>query len=175
MNRVHLLLLAVVSGCVGGGGSQPATRIVRVDTIAPRQLPAEALVEERSPDAPRPLEPAAPERLIAITAINADVRPLLIGIAREAGVDLVVTSDVNRRVSINLRDVPATEAIAAIVSAAELTLSVPRQRELPAVVFYQLPVDVNKESAETIAARFGVSLELARFIVESRKMEPRKF
>lgn len=126
------------------------------------------MVQERSPDAPKPVDPA-PERLITVSAVNADVRPLLIGIAREAGIDLVVTSDVNKRVSINLRDVPVSEAIAAIASAADLTLGVPRQRDLPAVVFYQLPVDINKESAATIAARFGVTLELAKFIVESRQ------
>jgi hypothetical protein len=163
-------MLAAGSGCflVPGGGGPPEPRVVRVDTtVTPPRLPAEAMVEERSPDAPRPLEPAA-TRPITLSAVNADVRPLLIGIAREAGIDLVVTSDVNQRVSINLQNVPAPEAIAAIADAAGLTVTVPRQRELPAVVFYQLPVDMNSASAETIALRWGVSIELATFVVRSR-------
>ena len=130
-------------------------------------LPAETLVEQRSPDAPNPVEPA-PQRLITLNAVNADVRPLLIGIAREAGIDLVVTSDVNARVSINLKDTPAIDAIAALASAANLTFGLPKEKQLPAVVYYQLPVDVNKEGPAAIAARFGVSLELAKFIIESK-------
>src|SRR5687768_662284 len=165
------IVTVAVSGCFLYGGAHPAPVVVRADTSRSSQtIPVESMVEQRSPDAPNPEvgTPPPAERLVSITAVNADVRPLLIGIAREAGIDLVVTSDVNRRVSINLKDVPATQAIAAIAAAAELTLGLPRQRDLPAVVYYQLPVDINKESAATIAARFGVSLELARFIVESR-------
>jgi hypothetical protein len=143
--------------------------VVRVtetpESAAMPMIPAEALVEERTS---RDSAPQPPDRLVTISAVNADVRPLLIGLARENGIDLVVTSDVNRRVSVNLKDVTAMEAIVAIASAADLAIALPRQRELPAVVYYQLPVDVNKESAATIAARFGVSLELARFLVEAR-------
>lgn len=153
------------------GGNQPApqavTRVVRVDTTRPPMLPAESMVEQRSPNAPEP-QPSVPERLITLTAVNADVRPLLIGIAREANIDLVVTSDVNQRVSINLKDTPATEAIVAIASAANLTFARPPQPELPPVVFYQLPVNINRESAAVIANRFGVSLALAKFIVGTR-------
>jgi hypothetical protein len=42
------------------------------------------------------------------------------------------------------------------------------QSPWPPVVFYQLPVNVNQVSAETIVARFGVSAEMAKWIVESR-------
>ena len=139
----------------------------RVTDSLPR-ISAESLVEERSSaDAPR--DAAASDKLISVSAIDADVRPLLVGIAREAGLDLIVANDVNRRVTVNLRDVTAAQAIATISSAAGLTLAVPQQRQLPSIVYYQLPVNVNAASAETIAARFGVSAEMARFIVESRK------
>ena len=106
---------------------------------------------------------------VSVRAIDADARALLVGIANQAGLDLVVSSDVNRRVSLTLTDVPALQAIQEIVVAAGLTISTPESRVLPSVVYYQLPVNVNEASAETIAVRFGVSLELARYIVESRK------
>lgn len=128
-------------------------------------LPAEALVEQRT--APPRVENLG-ER-ISVRAIDADARALLVGIAREAGINLVVSSDVNRRVSLNLVDVPAIQAINEIAAAANLTIATPEDRTLPPVVYYQLPVNINSASAETIALRFGVSLELARWIVEARK------
>jgi hypothetical protein len=54
---------------------------------------------------------------------------------------------------------------------AEVGLSVlvgPMQAPWAPVVFYQLPVNVDVASAEAIAKRFGVSLELAKFLVERR-------
>ena len=169
---VNWLVVLLLAAC-GGGNRPPGTaprpadsaRVVRAATLP--TLSAETLVEERAPNAP-PVA-AAEEKLISVSAVDADVRPLLVGIAREAGIDLIVANDVNRRVTVNLRDVTATHAIAAISSAAGLTLTVPQpQRQLPSIVYYQLPVNVNTASAETIAARFGVSAEMARFIVESR-------
>ena len=128
-------------------------------------LPADALVEQR-------VAPPRVENLgqrISVRAIDADARALLVGIAHEAGINMVVSSDVNRRVSLTLNDVPAIQAIQEIAVAANLTIATPENRVLPSVVYYQLPVNVNAASAETIAKRFGVSEELARFIVESRK------
>jgi hypothetical protein len=128
-------------------------------------LPAEALVERR----------AAPPRVenlgqrISVRAIDADARALLIGIAAQAGINMVVSSDVNRRVSLTLNDVPAIQAIQEIAVAANLTIATPENTALPAIVYYQLPVNVNSASAETIAKRFDVSLELAKWIVEARK------
>lgn len=161
--------LLATSACAGRVGrpmapaepeaAQPAER--RVLPI----LPAEAIVEERQ--AP-PRVDSATQR-VSVRAIDADARALLVGIANQAGLDLVVSSDVNRRVSLTLTDVPALQAIQEIVVAAGLTISTPDTRALPPVVYYQLPVNVNEASAETIAVRFGVSLEVARYIVESRK------
>lgn len=128
-------------------------------------LPAESVVEQRT--APPRVENL--DQRISVRAIDADARALLIGIAAQAGINIVVSSDVNRRVSLTLNDVPAIQAIQEIAVAASLTIATPESRALPAVVYYQLPVNVNSASAETIAKRFGVSEELARFIVESRK------
>src|SRR5688572_5096093 len=147
------LLLAACFGGRAPAAASPATQavVVRTDTLAglPR-LPAQPISETRDSTT----VPAEQQRLVSVHAIDADVRPLLIGLAREAGINIVVASDVNRRVTLRLTDVPATEAIAAIASAADLSIALPRRSTLPtAVVYYQLPVDIKKESAETISAR----------------------
>jgi hypothetical protein len=106
---------------------------------------------------------------VTLSANNANARTLLLSLAREAGISLIVSPDVSARVSVNFNDVPAAEAMRAIISEAGLSvLTAGLQSPWPPVVFYQLPVNINLVSAETIAARFGVSAEMARFIVESR-------
>lgn len=117
--------------------------------------------------------PVLPERTnvprrISVNAVDADARALLLAIAKEAGLNVVVSSDVRTRVSLTLSDVPAWEAVQAIIEVAGLSVMTPTQGASPAVVFYHLPVDVNKASAEGIAARFGVSTEMGKWIVESR-------
>jgi len=106
---------------------------------------------------------------VTLSANNANARTLLLSLAREAGVSLIVSPDVTARVSVNFNDVPAGEAMRAIISEAGLSiLTAGLQSPWPAVVFYQLPVNINQVSAETIVARFGVSAEMAKWIVESR-------
>jgi hypothetical protein len=58
--------------------------------------------------------------------------------------------------------------VRAIVDIAGLSIVSPSPGGSPAIVFYHLPVDINKVSAEVIAARFGVSTEMGKWIVESR-------
>ena len=109
---------------------------------------------------------------MSVHATNADARTLLLAVARESGIDLVVDSTVRARVSISVSDVPAADAIRAIMESAGLAISTPT-RANAAIVFYQLPINVNTASAATIAARFGTSSELANFIVESRPQPPK--
>jgi type II secretory pathway component GspD/PulD (secretin) len=120
-----------------------------------------------------PVADSAPVRGITITAHDADARSLLIAIAREAGVNLVVSSDVRRRVSLSLTNAQPEAAIAAII--AQAGLSVERGAQpTPAVVFYQLAVNVNEAPADVIAVRYGVSGELAAWVVETRHAKPIK-
>jgi hypothetical protein len=147
----------------------------------PTTLPA---FEQSRPVVSAPSLPSVPElaqsagagassKLISVTAVDADARSLLIAIAREAGISMVVSMDVRRSVSVSFKDTPADEALRAIIAQAGLTLvNPPSSRPLPIVVYYQLPVDVNEAPVETISARFGVSADLAKWLVESRAAPP---
>lgn len=125
-----------------------------------------AITQTRSRD---PLADITSIKRVTLTSDNADARTLLLWLAQQAGASLVVSQDVETRVSVSFRDVLVVDAMRAIMAEAGLSILVgaPTAPWSP-VVFYQLPVDVDRASAEAIAARFGVSLELAKFIVESR-------
>jgi hypothetical protein len=115
------------------------------------------------------LAPASTAKRVSLTAVDADARSLLIAIAGEAGVNMVVSNDVRQRVSVSFKDATADEAIRAIIAQAGLTIvDPPSARALPTVVYYQLPLNVNDAPVESIAARFGVSAELARWLAENR-------
>jgi hypothetical protein len=119
------------------------------------------------------LRASGTDRLITLTAVDADARLLLLAIAKQAGIELVVSPDVQARVSVEFRNVPAGDAIAAIVSRAGLhVMNPPQSTSWPPVVFYQLPVDINASTPDVIAARFGVSLEMAKWIAAAAR-EPR--
>jgi hypothetical protein len=121
-----------------------------------------------------PLAALGATRLVSVHAMNADARSLLIAVAREAGLNLVVEGDVRARVSVTLTDVPAADAIRAIIGSAGLAISGPSMSgAVTSIVFYQLPVNIDRASAATIAARFGTSAELANFVVESRPQPPK--
>lgn len=106
---------------------------------------------------------------VSLTASNADARTLLLWLAQQAGVSLVVSPEVTARVSVSFTNVPAGEAMRAIIAQAGLSvLASSPGSPWPPVVFHQLPLNINAASAEAIAAHFGVSAELARWIVESR-------
>jgi hypothetical protein len=128
----------------------------------PSILPAPTVEPELSPAR------ASAMRHVSVNAVDADARALILAIAKEAGLNIVVSSDVRSRVSVTLTDVPAAEAIQAILDVTGLKLMAPQYGASPAIVYYHLPVDVNKVAPEVITARFGVSAEMAKWIVESR-------
>ena len=108
-------------------------------------------------------------KLVSLTATNAEARTLLLWLAQQAGVSLVIAPDVTARVSVSFTNVPAGEAMRAIMAEAGLSvLTSGLESPWPPVVFFQIPVNINQASAEVIVARFGVSLEMARWIVENR-------
>ena len=173
-----LVLLAVAaSACRGRTGAPVPVR------------DSAAVVERRMPDLPVyeisprtdtlvliPADPgrrdvlgAGNGRRVTLTTSGADARQLIVWLAQQAGISLVVSEDVNARLSVAFQDVLAVDALRAVMAEAGLSVLTggPRAPWGP-VVFYQLPVNVERATAEVIAARFGVSLDLARFIVESR-------
>lgn len=106
---------------------------------------------------------------ITLSAVDVDVRVLLPAIAEAAGISMVLGPDVQGRVSVNLVDVPAREALQMILEQAEL--GVVTERPPPPwgpVVFYAIPVNIDQASVDLIRARFGVSRELAEWIVQNR-------
>lgn len=112
---------------------------------------------------------ASATKRVSLTANNADARTLLLWLAQQAGVSLVVAPDVTARVSVTFNNVPAHEAMRAVMAEAGLSLLTSGlQSPWPPVVFHQMPVNVDEISADAIVARFGVSREMARWIIESR-------
>lgn len=137
----------------------PEPSVLRVDQVI---VPAKPALPTRGP------QPASTNR-ITLTATNANVRELLPVLAGAAGISLVMGSDVRGRVSVNLRDVPAMDALRAVIEEAELTVGM---NGIPIpfgpVVFYELPVNINTASAVTIKERFDVSTVVAEWIVRAR-------
>lgn len=150
----------------------PISRAPRpAPAIGPMRPPPSILPSQEEAQLDRPVSPVRTSvpRRISVNAVDADVRALLLAIAREAELNIVVSADVRSRVSVKLADVLAMEAVQAIVDVAGLSVMSPTQPgAAPAVVFYHFPVDVNKASAEGIVSRFGVSTEMGKWIVESR-------
>lgn len=105
---------------------------------------------------------------VTLTAVGTDVRSLLAVLAEAAGVDLVVGPAVTGRVTVHLEDVPAREALERVVRETGHMITRPLEVPFPPTVFYVMPVNMNEADAATIQVHFGVSAEMARFIVRSR-------
>ena len=149
---------------------------------APMPAPLPALVVEPLPSR-MPLPRTARmdtasrphEKRISLTATNADVRGLLIAIAEAGDIDLVLSADVKGRASVNLKDVPASEALRAVLAEAGLGIVSERGMILPwdpVVVFYDLAVNIDRLSAEAIMRRYGVGREVAEAVVRARSPTP---
>lgn len=135
----------------------PVQQVV-VDPIPLREAPSDD-----------PLAGLPPGEPVSLTAADVDVRALLTALAEAADLSLVMGPDVQGRLSVNLVDVPATEALKAILAEAGLMVAPPPLTspwERP--VFYTFPVDIETADVELIRQRFGVSREMAEWIVESR-------
>lgn len=166
---VTIVLLGFAGACRAPAGA-PAEPLppLAIYEITPADS-ARVQVSPAPTTAPDPIAALGATRRVTLTANNADVRTLLLWLAEEAGVSIVVSPDVTTRVSVHFEEVQAHDAMRAIMAEAGLSvLTAPRQPNWPPVVFYQMPVNVNAATPEEIVARFGVSAEMARWIVESR-------
>lgn len=158
------ILLALTGGCAR---PEPAP--------LPAQAPLPALpAADLRPPTPIVLPPSDPAALppgppVTLTSADVDLRVLLVALAEAAGLSLIVGPEVRGRVSVNLVDVPARDALREILASAGLDLAAgPPRAPLAPVIFYAVPVDIDEASAELIVARFGVSREAAEWIVRHR-------
>jgi hypothetical protein len=105
-----------------------------------------------------------------------DVRNALAFIAEQGKLSLVVSPEIDKKVRLQLRDVPVSQALEAVLDAAGLTLenmNAPKTHErTSSVVFYQLPVNVDSLSVEAIMKRFGVGRTAAELMVNARTIKP---
>ncbi len=82
-------------------------------------------------------------------------------------------SDVTGRISVVLRDVPALDALQAVIDQAGLTVGgTALKAPFGPVVFYQPPVNVNLADSATIRARYDLTREMAGWVVVGRRKAP---
>lgn len=160
--------LALAASALSGCASRPPASAPGPDVIDPTRGDSVALPPVLSISDAGQAPTAESGRRITLNAVDADARALLVAIAREAGISVVVSDDVRRRVSVSLTNAEPEEVLRAIIAQAGLSVVEPRSSGLPPVVYYQLPLNVDHASADAIAVRFGVSPELARWIVANR-------
>lgn len=144
---------------------------------APPPMPQEQLLAP-----PASLPPAISRDTSVELTVNVDthgretdVRELLTFLGQTAGVHFVFSPQINRRIRITLIDVPISTAIQTVLAEAGLTLEGTTSLKpppTPAVVFYQLPVDIDSLSVESIMKRFGVGRAVAEILVISRPEKP---
>jgi hypothetical protein len=142
--------------------------------IIPRPAPLSEISSPTQRTAGDTIEAASPAREKLITLNGEwDVRLALEEIARSAGYSLLIPASVpSKKVRLSLINVPASQALKAVLDAGQLRLEGATGMRAPwdpSLVFYQLPVNVDSLSAEAIAKRFGMSRELAEIIVRARR------
>ena len=117
---------------------------------------------------PSASDPPGAQPRVTLNASRADARVLIDALAQIAGVSVVMDSTVRGTVAVRFENLPAMEALHAVIDAAGLAIERGIEKPWPESVFYQPPVNVNTASAGVISARFGVSGKLAAWIVKSR-------
>lgn len=113
-------------------------------------------------------EAADAQPRVTLSASRADVRVLIPALAQIAGVSVVMDSTVRGTVAVRFENLPAVEALLAVIDAAGLAVDTGIEKPWPESVFHQPPVNINTVPAAVISARYGVSARLAAWIVKSR-------
>lgn len=119
---------------------------------------------------PAPGDPPGSDARVTLTAARADVRILIPALAQIAGVSVVMDTTVRGAVAVRLDNVLAIDALHSVINAAGLAIEARIEKPWPESVFYTVPVNVNTANAGVISARFGVSREMAEFVVRSRRV-----
>lgn len=164
------LAVASIQGC-----RHQAPPVAAPPALPPQQLappvPASANAPTLAPDTAR-----EPHVDVDTHNTDADVRPLLDFVARAGGFTLVYPQSLNRKVRVQLNDVPVSVALRTLLSLANLEIETTTPGARPpsrsSVVFYELPVNVDSLSADAIVKRFGVGRAIADLIVDMRTNKP---
>jgi type II secretory pathway component GspD/PulD (secretin) len=145
------------------GGCAPPPQVVVMEAPLPPLR-----VEQVAEPGAAPAVAAERGERVTLAATDTELRALLTVLAEGAGVNLVVGPEVQGRVTVRLEDVPARDALEEVIRATGLMIVEPLRAPWGPTVFYVVPVNVNEADAALIQARFGVSPELARFLVRAR-------
>jgi hypothetical protein len=169
---LRLGLASTLAGCVPGTFAVPPeippSPLRQPDGQAlPRPETLSGTIIVADPNAvTRATERGAP---ITLSAVDSDVRAILPLLAEAADLSLVMGPEVQGRVTMELVDVPALDAIALVLEAVGLSVvPTPLRSPWPPVVFYNLPISIDIADRELIRERFGVSVELAQWLVDNR-------
>jgi hypothetical protein len=96
----------------------------------PGSIRIDVLPSRDSGDAPR----------ISMQAVDADVRTLILALARQAGVSLVVSEDVKAKLSMTIARASAADALHSVIAESGLSIAEqPREATYPALVYSSLP------------------------------------
>lgn len=136
-----------------------------VEQIAPQPYGERPIVTPPE----NPLAGFDPGETITLSAVDVDVRALLPALAEAADLSLVMGPEVQGRVTVNLVDVPAIEALEVVLTEADLMIAqAPLVAPWGPAVFYTLPVNVWTADEQLIRVRYRVSEEMAKWIVETQ-------
>ncbi len=160
----------------------PAPTPIRPATAAPVLPPTTVAPTMRSSTAMRS-SAAAPEDTsseqhvtIDTHGTSLDVRQVLDFLANEGHFSLVYSPEIDKKVRLQLNNVPVSVALQTVLTMANLTLESttepPKAPGSTSVVFYQLPVNVDSLSVDGIMQRFGVGRAIAEMIVKNRVERP---
>lgn len=168
------LTIAVAIALTGCATSPQPRRVVRTPSDLPplpvEQVSDRSLVRQTDPDDVKDFLARVPlGEPVSLRATSVEVPVLLAALGEAAGISLVVDPSIDGRISVNFVDVPAREALRIVLAETGLFIATgPPETPYGPVVFYTVPIDIDEASVELIVARFGVSRQVAEFIVRSR-------
>ena len=163
-----VLILTALAACI-----PPWHRSPDETPRGPETVPVVTVV----PETARPGAASVPiveptEPVVDLEMADAPVRLILQRLADIGGLQLIISPNLNKTLSVQYIHVPVSVALNDVVKRAGLRLGAGPAPNLPfdtVTVFYQLPANVDSMSAEAIMRRYGVSKAMAELIVKSRR------
>jgi len=155
-----------------------AAPVIAPPPSLPAQQPMSVATEVTATESSPTYADTAAEQRVTIDTHGGemDVRQALAFIAEQGKLKLIVSPEIDKKVRLQLDNVPASQALKTVLEAAGLTLenlnATPAPARTSSVVFYQLPVNIDSLSVEAIMKRFGVGRTAAELMVQQRTVRP---